>query len=309
MKKNWSLEAAFNDAHYKAVLRKLPPAARDLCQKVSYGDIFSNDPNGMIFPTEHGPITAISESLQFFLEFAHLALLDCATDIPLHVRLNSLRIAIRVMLQTEALDFLMDPRGIVPEKVTAAIRAPIPLQMQFIAGHEFSHFVLGHLSDVNLIEQPVFYAISDGNKAYKPIKVYNSSQKNELEADLQAILLPTYSSKERGELLHAALLWFGCLELYQSVCNVMSPKSPWSYQSHPTARERYENLLTNVPTPKGFLSKHWRKFPELLDQLTKLLQEDVSLNFEAYENYGSAYLDKPNTKWRGRELVDRVDYY
>lgn len=307
--KNWSLEGSFNDAHYKSVLRKLPPEARSLCQNVSYGDIFSNSPNGMIFPTDYGPVTTISESLKFFLKFSHLALLDFGTNIPFHVRLNSLRIAIRVMLKTEAMDFLMDPRGIVPNKIASAIHAPIPLQMQFIAGHEFAHFVLGHLSDSNLIEQPVFYAMSERDVEYKPIKVYNSAQKNEFEADLQAILLPTYSARKRGELLHAALLWFGCLELYQSVCDVMFPQSSWTYQTHPTARERYENLLTNIPTPKGFLSQHWQEFPKLLEQMTKLLQEDVSRNFEAYEMYGSTYLDEPNTQWRGRELIDRVDYY
>ena len=34
----------------------------------------------------------------------------------------------------------------------------------------------------------------------------------------------------------------------------------------------------------------------------------MSLNFDMYEMYGSVYLDKPNTNWRGRELIDRKDY-
>ena len=33
------------------------------------------------------------------------------------------------------------------------------------------------------------------------------------------------------------------------------------------------------------------------------------MDAERYETYGSVYLDKPNTEWRGRELKDRVDYY
>ena len=37
-------------------------------------------------------------------------------------------------------------------------------------------------------------------------------------------------------------------------------------------------------------------------------QAETSFNFDEYEAYGSAYLDKPNTKWRGKELIDRVDY-
>jgi hypothetical protein len=308
---NWSLEASFRDEHYKAVLRELPPPARDSCQRVTYGDVFSNNPNGMIFPTDYGPITTISESLQFFLKFSHLALLDFADEVPLHVRFNSLRIAIRVMIKTESLDFLMDPRGILPEKVAEAIHSPIPLQLQFIAGHEFSHFILGHLSDTNLVEQPIFHAISenDGESDYKPIKTFNNSQQDEFEADLQSIVLPNYSEETTCALLEAALLWFGSLELYEYVVNTLSPRNPWAHQSHPAARDRFEHLLANVPTPKRFALRTWQDFSNNLDKLTKMLEEDLSLHAEMYETYGSMYLDEPDTDWRGRRLVDRVDYY
>ena len=36
--------------------------------------------------------------------------------------------------------------------------------------------------------------------------------------------------------------------------------------------------------------------------------KEESENFEMYEMYGSLYLAAPNTEWRGRELIDRVDY-
>ena len=38
------------------------------------------------------------------------------------------------------------------------------------------------------------------------------------------------------------------------------------------------------------------------------MKEDVSVNFDLYEMYGSLYLAKPNTEWRGRELIDRIDF-
>lgn len=47
---------------------------------------------------------------------------------------------------------------------------------------------------------------------------------------------------------------------------------------------------------------------ENLKILKDFLSEDLSVNYDNYEVYGSAYLDKPNTKWRGKKLVDRVDY-
>lgn len=307
-KSNWSLEASFDSSHYEAVLAKLPQDARAICCSVTYGDIFSDEPNGMIFNTLYGPITTISESLRFFLKFAHLAILDFGDEVPLKIKMNSLRIAIRVMLRKEAMDFYMDPRGIIPARIASAIHAPIPLQLKFIAGHEFAHFILGHLSESNLINQPIFYALSAEENEYKPLKVYNTSQRNELDADLQAILLPEYSSRQRNELLRAALLWFGCLELFYAVSDIIFPQGSWSIKTHPTPRERYENLLVGVPDT-GLDAQYWKEFLSRVDRLKPLLQEDVSLHFDAYEIYGSAYLDEPNTKWRGRELIDRVDYY
>ena len=307
--KSWSLEESFDNSHYLKFLERLSPDQRSICQSVTYGDIFSNDPNGMIFNTEYGAITTISNSLRYFLKFSHLAILDFESEVPMNIRFNSLRIALRTMLKTEAMDFLMDPRGIIPSNVASAIHAPIKYQMQFIAGHEFSHYILGHLDNSSTVKQPIFYAISENDIDYRPEIVFNNSQKNEFKADIQSILLPDYSDMERAELLHFALLWFGCLELFQAALDTMFPQSPWVYKTHPSARERYENLLTKVPTPKSFELGTWKNFHGIIDMFTKAIQEDISLNFESYEIYGSVYLDKPNTKWRCRELVDRVDYY
>ncbi len=307
-KEKWSLEGSFDKSHYRKVLKKLSEEDQKACNEIIYGDIFSNEPNGMIFTTEFGIITSLSESLRFFLEFAHLAILDFKSDIPSHVRNNSLRIAIRTMLKTESLDFFMDPRGIIPKKIAHIINYPINLQMQFIVGHEFAHHILGHLDNKNIIEQPIFHAISSNDSDYKSEKVFNNSQKNEFEADIYAISSPKYSNIERARILHAALLWFVCLELYEAASDVMFPEPPWC-KSHPSARERYENLLTNIPTPNGFDLSSWTDFRNVIDEFTEFVKEDVSLNFKSYALYGSVYLDKPNTEWRGKELIDRVDYY
>lgn len=305
----WSLEKSFDQGHYHRVLQALPDHERTLCSQLCFGDIFSNDPNGMVFPTPYGPITTISNSLNYFLQFAHLAVMDFADVVPMKVKFNALRIAMRVMLKTEALDFLMDPRGIIPPAVQKAIDAPIPLQMQFIAGHEFAHFILGHISDQSVHERPIYFAPPGGGEDYKPIAVYNNSQQQEFAADLQSLALPEYSHHEREELLQGALLWFGCLELFDSVVDTICPKVPWTFVSHPPAMERYENLLSNLPLSTEFDLEPWKQFPNLVRKFKDMLQEDVSLNIEGYEIYGSCYLDLPNTPWRGRELVDRVDYY
>lgn len=108
---NWSLESSFSNEHYSSVLNKLSEEHKKKCSSVSYGDIFSNDPNGLIFHTEHGVVSTISESLTYFLLFSQLAILNFDSKVPLAVRFNSLRVAIRTMLKTESMDFDIDPRG------------------------------------------------------------------------------------------------------------------------------------------------------------------------------------------------------
>ena len=307
--KNWSLEKSFDSKHYDGFLRSISSEKRTTCSRITFGNIFSTDPNGLIFQTDYGPIITICDSLRFFLKFSHLALLGLHNNVPSHVRLNSLRIAIRVMLKTETLDFLMDPRGIIPADIEKAINAHIPLQLQFIAGHEFAHYICGHLSESKVSTKPIYFAASSKFQDYKPSTVYNNSQAQEIEADVHSILLPRLSKRKKRDLLGATLLWFGCLELYEAVCAVLCLTSPWDPQSHPTARDRFKNLLSEFSVQLQMDKSVWDRFQSMIDEYKEVLLKDVAINTEGYEIYGSAYLDEPNTEWRGKELKDRIDYY
>lgn len=306
---NWSLEKSFQTSHFDRFIEAASNETAQRCSLLTYGNFFSNDPNGTIFATDYGPMVTISEALTFFLKFAHLALLPFDIEVPLRVRFNALRIAIRVMLKTEAMDFLMDPRGIVPESIGTAVHNPIPFQLEFIAGHEFAHHVLGHLDPGNVVQKPVYFAITPKDQDYKPLPVFSLSQKEEFDADRNAILLIGKDREHQYEVLDAALLWFGCLELYEAVADFMCPSSPWVPGTHPTARQRFEALVDisqSLGRDDSCLSK---QFIDIIDRLKDMLLEDVSTQIEMYEFYGSVYLDKPNTEWRGPELIDRKDYY
>lgn len=306
--KDWALENAFCGYHFIHFKNRLPDDLMNKCKEITYGNIFSNEPNGLIFKTDHGIISTLSDSLNYFFEFMNLGLLNFGKQVPRHVQTNAIRIALRVMLQTESLDFLMDPRGIIPKGIQTKIHHSVPFQTQFIAGHEYSHFLLGHLSDNNTVKQCVFKAVFNSQSDYKPLDVYNTSQKEELEADLASINLPLYSMQEKMLVFEAALLWFACLDIYEGVHDSIFP--PIGIQSHPSARDRYFNILNNVKTHSDFDYIYWEKeLPKTIDFYRNFFIEDASLNMDTYEMYGSVYLDRPNTKWRGKELIDRVDYY
>nr|HPN59247.1 hypothetical protein [Chitinophagaceae bacterium] len=195
--KNWSLENSFISYQYINFKNKLPDELRLKCNQITYGNIFSTEPNGQIFKTEYGIITTLCDSLRYFIEFMNLGLLDFKKEVPTKVQINAIRIALRVMLQTESLDFLMDPRGIIPPKIQKKMYHTYPFQMQFIAGHEYAHFLLGHLDENKITKQYLLKAIFKSQSDYKPLDVYNISQKNEFEADIASINLPNYSLQEK----------------------------------------------------------------------------------------------------------------
>jgi hypothetical protein len=228
--------------------------------------------------------------------------------VPKYVQMNAIRIALRVMLQTEALDFLMDPRGIIPHSIQKEIHKTVPFQMQFIAGHEYSHFLLNHLTPHNKKNSFLIRKIFASQEDYKPIESFNISQMQEFDADSASINLPQYSSPDKRFLLENSLLWFAYLDIYQAVEQTICPSM--GVPSHPMARDRYFHLIESTKPDNGFDKQYWEnELPKAVDALKKIFVEDISVNTEFYEMYGSAYLDKPNTQWRGKELFDRVDYY
>lgn len=302
---NWSFEKSFNNGHYLRVLNNLSDNDRLFCKNITFGDIFSNDANGYAeYNKTWGRIIYLNECLQFFMKFCNLALFDFDIEVPDEIRHNSLRIAIRIMLKQESMDFFMDPRGIIPETVANKIIMPIKYELQYIAGHEFSHHLCQHFDDKNIVKKTV---LSINEKEYvKPI--YNISQKQEFEADIASINRPLYSDDEFKKVLEGALIWFISLDLSETAQEIVFPTSTFDIKTHPSAQERFDNILENVNIPKDFDIPKIKKIIRNSQHLKEWLREDLSINYELYDFYGSLYLDKPNTKWRGRELIDRVDY-
>ena len=304
--KRWTFESSFNVYHYNSVLNRLSKDDKFACKNFTYGDMFSNDVNGYAWNDEKwGRFVSLNESLQFYMKFCNLAILEFREHVPNYVRMNALRIAIRVMLKQEAMDFYMDPRGIVPYKIGKEIHRPIKYELQYIAGHEFAHHLCGHLDDKNLTKK-MMLKIGD-KEYYKPI--YNISQLQEMEADIASLVRPEYRDKEYIELLQGALIWFISLELAERAQNIINPALAFDIKTHPSSDERYNYILENVKIPDDFDLKYIEKIKENAKIMDECLEKDLSDNYDIYDFYGSCYLDKPNTEWRGKQLIDRVDYY
>ncbi len=304
---DWALEKYFTAYNYIDVLHSLDKEKEALCRQVAFGSIITNEPNGLIFDTPYGICSTFSIVLKYFSQFSCLALFSLGGKVPMGVRVQAMRIAIRIMLQREALDFEMDPRGIIPEEIQKVIAPIYPQQITFIASHEYSHLINGDLKKGATMKQAMLKAHFEDETDYKMLDTYNISQKKEFAADIGAMTYPNWNEDWYARVYYSTMMWFAALAIYEAVEDTIFP--PNGRQTHPGAKARYQNLLEKAPKPVDFDKELYCKtIPELVSWWEKFVKEDVMENYEMYKFYGSLYLAEPNTEWRGRELIDRVDY-
>lgn len=304
----WSLEKYFSSDAYDVFKTMLSSDYYNKCKNVICGNIYDNNANGLIFSSPFGVLSTYSISLRYFSIYANLALGYFKKEVPWHVKKNAMRLACRVMLNTEAQDFIFDPRGIIPKDIMEVLQTEWKLNNIFLAGHELAHFILGHVREDDKEEVGFLKPHFKDDTDYKKINGYRISQLHEFDADLSALNLAELSDEEYSAYYDAAMNWFAILAIYEGVEDCICPPAG-NNLTHPGAISRYTNLLNNARRPKAFDKKLYNEtLPELVSFWRDIMISDVSENIEMYEMYGSVYLDKPNTAWRGKELIDRVDY-
>ncbi len=296
---SWHFGDHFDRAAIDAYLSVLPGDLHAQCSTVPAGLVFSNDPNGACIRTDYGNIVVVSECLRYFLYFMTLAFLDCDVSVPLDVRQNALRIAMRTMLQMEATDFDLDPRGRVPELLDSQVRAHVTQQLMFVIGHEYGHHVLRHLEKGKTVPRQLF-VLPEGSRG-KAYDFYNHSQCQELEADEWSIRSPRLDIQGRRDLAVGGAMFFAFLMVYDQVVQQLFPLPATQERTHPQPMDRLTTLSSHTWELSGIEAMG---LLDTVSSFSAFLSDDISTNVEAYETYGSVYLGS----WRGKPLVDRVDY-
>ncbi|MBC9786474.1 SEC-C domain-containing protein [Heliobacterium chlorum] len=298
--KDWNFTSHFDDTQFRQYLYTLPEEDFTKLNDITAGFIYSDNPNGSCMKTEFGKIITVSESLKYFLYYMNLYSLDFKDMVPNDVRLNSLILAIRIMLQTEALDFDLDPRGNVPELIDMCINNAVDEQLQFVIGHEYAHLLLNHLDDKNMNTRPLLNLI----KGNKPYRFYNHSQKEEFEADVASIIRPLGNSINTEMRVLNTLLFFSYIDIFENVKEQISPTISY-YKEHPDPIDRIWNVYEKTEhLLKDINKKVVKNIIHYASEAKKILEESVAYNMDEYEKYGSVYLGS----WRGKVLIDRVDY-
>lgn len=236
--------------------------------------------------------------------------MELGREIPFSVRTAAMRIAVRTMLGQEALDFDLDPRGLIPEDIRRSIMAPYPFFSTFIAGHEYSHLINGDLKGATTTPVSLMKAHFADDTDYRKVYAYTTKHKHEFAADLGAMNYPNFSDEFYCLYYHYTLLWFAMMTAYEVAEDSVNPNN--GALTHPGAKARYQNILENARRPIDFMENeeyYTLQIPELASFWEEFVRQDIAEHYdEIYDMKGSIYLAAPNTEWRGRELIDRVDY-
>ncbi|QDZ73457.1 hypothetical protein [Bacillus cereus] len=305
--KNWDFTEHFSKVEFDNYIKRLSKGNQNKLSNVAMGFVFSNDPNGSCMKTKFGNVIIISESLRYFLFFMNLHFLDAISnvEIPVDVKQHSLLIAIRTMLKTESLDFELDPRGIIPSEIEDLCNILVQQQIEFVIGHECAHYLLGHLNQANMVEEPLYRMLS--HEEWENVRkhtFYNYKQQHEFEADINSFKLAKFhDSSEFENFISGAFLFFIYLDIYRSVSEVIFPPMG-QMKTHPDPIDRMWNLYTEFEADSKKMKGPLESLLKYTSQLKTFLQEDVGYNIDNYETYGSVYLGQ----WRGPVLIDRVDY-
>lgn len=288
---NWNIEEQFDSSIFtvfRAMLIRTD--LYNMCKEIPCGTTYDSDANGQCIKTPYGNIITISAILEDFLFYMNLYYYaGFAGTIPDSVMYSARCIALRIMLKTEALDFDLDSRGEIPQEIEKEIKFKTRRELLFVVAHEFAHSILGHLDENNVI------AYITGKETNI---IYNQSQKQEFEADIKAVEM---MEKELGleNAMEAAIGFFMSLDLYEQAKEQIFP-SMSSYKTHPCAVERIRNIYNYF----GVNKVKYEKCIDLNSKIKEGLMEDISINFDRYDFYGSVYLGE----WHKKKLRDRIDY-
>lgn len=301
-KKKWSFTDHFSKEEFNYCLDLLSENDKLKMSEVPMGFIFSNEPNGACMRTNFGNIIVVSESLKYFLFYMNLCFINFNNgEIPPDVQRAALTIAIRTMLLTESLDFELDPRGDIPKGIEIENDETVKKQLQFVISHEFAHHLLGHLDHNNLIMRNLFNSFKSVNLQEK---FYNNSQKQEFEADIEALnILKFKHGWEFEEIVQNAIMFLIYIDVFEKVNNQIFPSFGYN-RTHPDPIDRIWNLYEEVKDRVSFDESLIERTLNFAKEIKQYLEEDVAVNIDTYETYGSVYLGQ----WRGDLLVDRIDY-
>lgn len=296
------LRAAMGANALLSLARFIPQILHRISAKVSCKKIKSI-PSGLIPIIEAnasciaslvGEIVVVSESLRHFYYFMTIAFFGENLGIKMTDRVSALCIAYRVMNQSEALDFDLDPRGELPKIIENKIQELVSDQMQFTFGHEYAHYLCGHVSSGNT---PL-----PGNRE----KARAFAHALEFEADAQAVKLVRQSPSAADRIAHGGMFVLIFLDLLYRLKDQYGLRRLPVSETHPAPIDRLyalqQSLGSRSPMSLNDIEHSLAVCTQLVAAFSQFLKGSPRPDILSF--YGSIYLPS----YVSRIKLDRIDF-
>lgn len=293
--RHWALTHYYHslDSFHKAYIDSLPRAQAKRLKSIPSGLLPITEANAVCVASLVGEVVVVSEGLYHFYYFMTIAVFGKNFEIPMSDRVSALVIAYRLMNQSEALDFDLDPRGVLPPKTESKIQALVSDQMQFTFGHEYAHYLCGHVSSSS-VSLP-------GNHVARTF-AYDL----EFEADAQAINLVRQKPSTAHRIASGGMFVLLFLDLLYRLKEQYNLRPLPISETHPEPIDRlwalHRTLRSNSPMTTKDIEHSVAVCAQLVAAFPKFLEH--SPRADALTFYGSIYLPS----YVEKPKMDRIDF-
>lgn len=303
----WSLTNYYHthDHFHKSYINSIHKKSGNRLRAIPAGLFLSSEVNAMCIKTFTGDVITCSESLQYFYYFMSIGILCHEHEIPPFDRIIALTIAIRIINESESLDFDIDSRADFSIEIERALQNRVNYQMLFTYGHEYGHYLCNHLSSPETLENKIIKDINPSNGSYDLLKYEYSL---EFEADLFSIR-STISKQFNKEIVLGSFHVLFFLYFIEKIKENIQTKQKIISSTHPTAIERINNLSENLDK-KHAPSKLWidstkDRIHTAVDLVLEFIRiQNNEKNKDILDFYGSLYLPS----FKKKILKDRIDF-
>ena len=299
----WSLSHYYHskDYHYKAYVKLLNKKNRKKVKNVPSGLAYINEVNALCIKSLAGDVVLASESLEYFYYFMTIAFYGNKYGIEWIDRVDALIIAIRIIKGSEALDFDIDPRGELPRETERTIQSLVNQQMQFTFGHEYAHYLCGHIPSADTLMN-----MKSSSPFMSELALYNHAL--EYEADYYALKNIEVKKKEFESVAQGAfsvLIYLHFIEEYSKDFGVRNFSVSFT---HPAAKDRVYKLFSRLgkraPVNKSVIDEMFSVAQEMSEVLHSRIEYLKDQHDDLLGFYGSLYLPS----YKKSRKIDRIDF-
>lgn len=297
---NWSLETHYKKHNIqKRYFDSLSKGNQNKVKNIPVNTAYLESVNAFCIKKK-SVFIVFSEPLEQFLFFMNLF---GYADIPFKDMQAAYSIAMRTMLGFESFDFDLDPRfdNLDKEYIEIA-KEKTKFQMDFIIGHEYSHYLLGHLTAKNSVMMKISSSMSDDNHIERKMQTFSYAKKNEFDADWYSIKNINCNNVYKNELTNAAFELFIYFAAFDKIKSFFAYRASYS---HPAPIDRIWNLRKKINKRFGMSEDEIKlNLNSVLEFTNDFIKEYLVFNVDHFEMKGSFYLPSYTNLPLRRDRID-----